>query len=180
LRILDDLAWELLALHANNQHLGYSLELSRKIPKSHAAKAFLSLRTSMGRYELVRIASLWDNEDQFGINIPTVVGLINDPKVLEKLENDEYARHAFSCASGPPMEDWAEALSKKIQKEFATERKSKLSATIEKTIPEIERFRQNRRLKALQNARNKHLAHNLTTTDLEWTCPEKVEGLLIA
>jgi AbiU2 len=55
----------------------------------------------------------------------------------------------------------------KIQKEFATERKSKLSATIEQTIPEIERFRQNRRLKALQNARNKHLAHNLTTTDLE-------------
>ncbi len=121
----------------------------------------------MGRYELVRIASLWDNEDQFGINIPNVVALIDDPNVLEKLKNDEYARHAFSRASGAPMEDWAEALSKKRQKEFANERKSKLSATIKKTIPEIKAFRQNRRLRALQNARNKHLAHNLTTTDLE-------------
>jgi AbiU2 len=167
LRTLDDIAWEILAIHANNQHLLYSQTLLEKVPTSRAAHAFSNLRDAMSRYELVRIASIWDGEEEFGINLPSVVALIDDSKVLEKLEKDEYARHASMRHSSAKMEDWAETIFKNEQKEFATARTLELRTVLHQTINDINTFKQNKKLETLVYVRHKYLAHNLTQIDLE-------------
>ena len=78
----------LLELHANNAHIVHSPLLSSQIPQSFAANAFNVFQRSMHQFEIVRLCVLWDSADIDKANIPTVIGLIDDDLIIDKLVDE--------------------------------------------------------------------------------------------
>lgn len=73
---------DVIELHAANEIVLYSSELSKQIPKSLAAHAFDVFQDSQFKFEVIRLVALWEKPDDNVISIPTVIALINDSDVI--------------------------------------------------------------------------------------------------
>ena len=85
--MVDELI-QLIALHENNAFITYSPLLVKQIPKSFAANAFNVVQESVHRFEVVRICTFWDGVDLDKANIPTVIELVDDPSVIDKVAGE--------------------------------------------------------------------------------------------
>src|SRR3979411_945048 len=83
-KVLDHFLY-VVELHANNSFVVYSPTLVSQIPPSYAANAFNVFQRSMHQIEIVRLCAIWDSADPEKENIPTVVELIDDEKIIELL-----------------------------------------------------------------------------------------------
>ena len=92
-RVFDHFLY-LLELHANNEFVVHSPILSTQIRKSFAANAFNVFQRSMYQIEIVRLCALWDSVDPDKENIPTVVELIDDEKIIDELAMEVRAQSA--------------------------------------------------------------------------------------
>ena len=165
-----------LALHEANKIIGYSDALSSQIPESYAGHAFRDFTTAMFRYELMQLMSLWerpeDSLDRTAYSIQTVVGLINDPDVLQALKLEQYHYHASSrslISNFPDDAELREAIlaSEKISQEALGKEQARLcekdlnrSIRLAKLTCESDYF------EGLKNFRDK-VAHSLSETRLE-------------
>jgi hypothetical protein len=57
-------------------------------PQWFAGNAFNVFQRSMHQYEIVRLCALWDRPDVDKENIPTVIGLIDDPSIIDVLAEE--------------------------------------------------------------------------------------------
>src|SRR5262245_47123536 len=101
-RVVDHLLY-LLELHENNSIILYSPTLSSQIPTSFAANAFNVFQRALHQFEIVRLCALWDRAEEDKENIPTIVELISDPKVIDALV--EETRSHWKDAGGAILND---------------------------------------------------------------------------
>lgn len=108
---LIDHTRELIAAAENNAVVLYSDLLSAQIPKSYAANAFNEMRRSMQFYHLVRLCAVWDKAKSGRESIPTVVALLADSQVRNRLAEETYDYHASQAEplSPTPTNDPVEA-----------------------------------------------------------------------
>lgn len=174
-KLVDGLL-NLLPVHEANQIIVYTPRLASQIPPSYAAHAFNSFSDSLLRFEVVRLCALFDpcrDDDLEKESIPAVVGLIDDPEVLDALI--ERARHNYTSGRGeivmvPEAEHLRESVTAANEKhEFLrTEREAKRTLnTLKLAIKKTKALAASGKLKAVRNVRDKFIAHSLRQTNLE-------------
>lgn len=77
--------------HGNNQIVNATNRLSSQIGRSYAGHAFFDFQQAILYMELAKLTALWDRPDLGKFSIPTVIALIDEPKVLRIL----YRRRLF-------------------------------------------------------------------------------------
>jgi hypothetical protein len=75
----------LFLMHESNAVVIYSQKLSKQIPRSYAAHAFNQFQRSMHLFELVRLCAMWDVLRDDRESIPTIIGLFNEPELIDRL-----------------------------------------------------------------------------------------------
>jgi len=140
--VVDHLQY-LLDIHESNAVLLYSDTLSKQVPKSHAANAFNVFREAMHQIEIVRVCALWDTAHIEKESIPTVIELIDDPKVLHALADQARVGH---------------------HEEFGRQQAQKAVTSLKEAIKKARELKKSERLKSIRNLRDKHVAHYLTET----------------
>lgn len=163
----------LIALHENNDIVLYSDKLSSQIPKSYAANAFNIFREAMHQIEIVRLCALWDSADVDKENIPTVIALINKPRIIDAL-----AEEVRACWLGKtvqnvnPSDDPAtlavqEEMMERQKVRAAEAQALKAKEAVQRAIAETDTVLGSKLLASVMNLRDKHLAHVLTQTRRE-------------
>ena len=140
--VVDHLQY-LLDIHENNAVVLYSDALSKQVPKSYAANAFNVFREAMHQIEIVRVCALWDSAHIEKESIPTVIELVDDPKVIEALADQASAGR---------------------DDEFAKQQAQKAVTGLKEAIKAARELKKSERLKSIRNLRDKHVAHYLTET----------------
>jgi len=125
----------LLELHANNTHVVYSSLLSGQIPQSFAANAFNVFQRSMHQFEIVRLCALWDRAQAEKVNIPTVIELIGDDKIIDMLADE--ARKPW-VNEATVLND---ADMKRSELEFADEQAAKARSELKEALAEARIWR---------------------------------------
>ncbi len=168
---------ETLELHENNKIIFYSDTLSKQIPQSFAANAFMTMQHAMYRAELVSLCSIWGKPDVEDATIPTVVALIDHPEVIDIICRETYFSWGADLTELDPEEiklipeedmplnrHYSEIVYG-IEKAVAT--RKQLLECISKTMDE----RKSKEHDSILNFRHKNIAHRLTQTRLEKTKP---------
>jgi hypothetical protein len=178
-KVLDHFLY-VLELHANNSFVVYSPVLVSQIPYSYAANAFRVFQRSMYQIEIVRLCAIWDSIDLDKENIPTVIKLIDDDKIIEMLA-DETRSHWASGAGGVaainPSNDpiiaaeMEREMIEAIDLQFADEQASKARTELRQAIADAKAVLGSPRLASIMNIRDKHLAHSLEITRAEKNGP---------
>jgi len=149
-KLLDHFLY-VMELHANNSFVVYSPALSRQIPKSFAANAFNVFQRGMYQIEIIRLCALWDEPKNNRLNIPTVVELIDNEKVIEALA--EETRRQWANQPGAPE-------LKAVNLRFGEEQAAKSRVELKEAIDAARSVRSSPSFIAVMNTRHK-LAHSL-------------------
>jgi hypothetical protein len=172
-RVLDHFLY-LLELHANNEFVVYSPVLSAQIRESFAANAFNVFQRSMHQIEIVRLCALWDKARPDKENIPTVVELIDDEKIIEELAQETRAHWANNQPPGlmnPSPDPGLAAIQQQDlmadNARFGDELPRKARAELKKTIVNTRASLSSPLHESVMNMRDKHLAHSLEETGRE-------------
>jgi hypothetical protein len=145
-RLVDHTQY-LLDIHENNAIVLYSNILSKQVPVSHAANAFNVFREALHQIEVVRICALWDSPSGTEReSIPTVIGLIDDQKVLDAFADQERARHPAQVGD---------------------KHAERALAALKGAIKQARDLRTSAQLTSIRNLRDKHVAHYLGQTAQE-------------
>lgn len=173
---LTDQVQEVLALNESNKITFYSNILSEQIPESRAASAYNLFQSSMFKFEIIRLLSLWDNPADNNISILTVVLLIEDNDVIQNLKQSEFNHHAnskpaffYKDQTKRDMEELS-AQFEDGQRAYAKERANKLEVSLRQTIKDVNDFVKSETKTSLKNTRY-HLSHSLTQTHAEKESP---------
>jgi hypothetical protein len=172
-RLVVSHSLEILALHENNAIIVYSSKLASQIPKSMAANAFNIFQQSMHRYEIVRICSLWDSADAAKENIPTVIQLINDASVIDRLGAEMekywggYGGTILNPSDDPELAEIEREAYVASEKAFGRKQGAKVRQRLRRAISLCEKTAKSPKVNALHNLRDKKLAHLLAYTRRE-------------
>jgi hypothetical protein len=169
--MVDELL-DLMALHENNAIITYSPLLSNQIPRSYAARAFNVVQKSIHRYEIIRLCTFWDGVDLEKANIPTVIELIDDPRIFNHISQDledhwRSMRHEVANPNPDPgVQIKIESLLYESNQSFGRQEGAKAVQRLEQTIKAARETIASHKLSSVQNIRNK-LAHRLKETRAE-------------
>jgi len=175
---LVDQVLHLLELHETNRIVVYSPALSSQIPRSHAAHAFNTFQDALHRFEIVRLCALWDAPKRWDADmasIPTVVELINDSCVLDALQEEirlavaQMGTRFYPQSEDQQTQQLIEEAIRHSQEAFASRRSAADRRRLQTAIRWSKRLQTSSRMKAVQNLRDKYLAHSLERTRLEKT-----------
>jgi hypothetical protein len=128
----------------------------------------------MHQIEIIRLCALWDHANPDKENIPTIIELISDDEIIELLADE--TRRYWSDSGGsqllnPSDDSELKAIEQKAiissNMQFGNEQASKAKADLKQAIADARSTLGTSRLTTLMNLRDKHLAHNLTTTRRE-------------
>ena len=175
-RVLDHFLY-LLELHANNEFVVYSPVLSAQIRESFAANAFNAFQRSMHQIEIVRLCALWDGASERDIekeNIPTVVELIADGKIIEDLAEETRGHwasnqppHLMNPSPDPDVAAIEQQEVIAMNARFGDEQAAKAKIDLKEVISKTRAILSSPRHASVMNMRDKHLAHSLTETRRE-------------
>jgi hypothetical protein len=168
-RVLDHFLY-VLELHANNEFAVFTSTLSGQIPKSFAANAFNVFQRSMYQFEIVRLCALWDSTDPEKENIPTVVELIDDERIIQELAQLARANWVNiqpTDLMNPSPDPVLAAMLRESNARFGDEQAARAEIDLKETIAKTEAILCSPRLASVMNMRDKHLAHSLTETRRE-------------
>ena len=175
-RVLDHLLY-VIELHANNEFVVYSNTLSSQIPRSYAANAFLVFQRSMYQIEVVRLCALWDRAELARENIPTVIELIDDSEIIEKV-GDENLRYweggdmrIMNPSADPKMAELERQATVAADQKFGEQQAAKAKAELRHAIAISRDIKSSAMLASVMNTRDKHLAHSLIFTRREMDGP---------
>jgi hypothetical protein len=163
----------LLELHANNAHVVHSSLLSSQIPQSFGANAFNVFQRSMYQIEIVRLCALWDSVDIDKENIPTVIELIDDDLIIDRLADETRSHWANEATAllNPSVEPMLNAAEREAVRrselKYADEQAEKAKTELRRAITEAGAILGSPQLASIMNIRNKHLAHSLERTRRE-------------
>ena len=131
----------------------------------------------MHQFEIVRFCALWDRADAEKENVPTVIELINDEKIIEMLA-EETRRHwtdqggyLINPSDDPEIAALEQEAIKNSNIQFGNEQASKAKIELKEAITDARTILCSSRLDSVMNLRDKHLAHSLTTTRREKLLP---------
>lgn len=172
-RVLDHFLY-LLELHANNEFVVYSRTLSTQIRDSFAANAFNVFQRSMHQIEIVRLCALWDSADPDKENIPTVVELIADDKIIEDLVEETRGHwannqppHLMNPSPDPDVAANEQQELMAMNASFGDEQAAKAKTGLREAIAKTSAILSSPLHASVMNMRDKHLAHSLTETRRE-------------
>ncbi|HWM31013.1 MAG TPA: hypothetical protein VNO69_04860 [Methyloceanibacter sp.] len=166
----------LAALHENNGIVVFSPTLASQIPRSYAANAFHVFQHAMYDFELIRLCALWDcpgNESDEVESIPTVIELIDHPRIIDALTEETRAAYAdrpshnLNPSADPELRALEEQTFARVQTQFAEEQALKARRELTKTIANARTILKSSRLAVLRNHRDKYLVHSLSSTRRE-------------
>ena len=150
----------LLQVHASNQLIFFTDTLSKQVPRSKAAHAYLSFSYTMLKSELASICTFWDSASSDRNSLPTVSKLVDDADVQAEIRRRLYELQKNNTTfSGDAeflkaLEDAAEADAKRY-----ADNAVRSAAT---AIRETARVAGSDLYKAVLDFRNIHIAHSLT------------------
>jgi hypothetical protein len=165
-----------LELHANNSFVVFSPLLASQIPRSHAAHAFNVFQRSMFQIEIVRLCAIWDGVGLERENIPTVVKLIEDDKIIEMLAEETRSRHMSGVDFGAVVKpendpiiaaEMEQEKQASIDPQYADERASLARTELRQVITDTRGVLSSLRLASIMNTRDRDIAHSLETTRRE-------------
>lgn len=167
---LVDHVIKLIGLHQINSIATYSPVLSDQIPKSFAAKAFNIFQAGLFDYEIIKLCALWDHAGPDRESIPTVVKYIDKKSILEALEEEHRAAH--DTMFSPNVDDIADPeIAEQVRQQMQRHQKKRAKVEAERAhaclvtaIKDAKCVASSKKLEALKNFRDKHLAHVLTQT----------------
>ena len=175
-KLVDHLL-HIISLHTNNEIVTYSPALAKQIPQSYAANAFVDFQHALHRYEVVRICAIWDGADPDKENIATIVGLIDNPEVIELL-CVETASHWIDLEGAifNPSEDLEMAAYERnalrdANAGFGIEQAARARTELAEAIVEARETLASQKLASVINLRDRSLAHSLTVTRREKKAP---------
>ena len=171
-RIVKELKW-LIDLHENNALVSYSPLLSNQIPRSFAAKAFNVMQESMLYFEIVRLCTLWDRYGVERFSIPTVVELADDQEFQQAI-HDRTKGHPIEgrvLNPDPAFQTEIEETLRDHNRQSAQWEADKSVQQLKCTIKAARSTSKSKRLTAVRNLRDKHLAHLLERTQAEKAGP---------
>lgn len=177
-KVLDHFLY-VLELHANNSFVVYSPVLASQIPYSYAANAFRIFQRSMHQIEVVRLCAIWDSVDLDKENIPTVIKLIDDDKIIEMLVEETRAHwvipgaggHLIKPSNDPVISKIEQEMIKAVDLQFADEEASTARTEMRQPIADARALIGSSLLASIMNIRDKHLAHSLEITRAEKNGP---------
>jgi len=173
-KVLDHFLY-VIELHANNSFIVYSPTLASQIPPSYAANAFNVFQRSMHQIEIVRLCAIWDTADADKENIPTVIELIDDEKILETLAAVNHRTGTEGYNLTPSRDPKLAAIEheeyRKMEIRFGLERAVLAKTELKQAIVDAQAVLSSPRLASVMNLRDKHLAHSLTITRREKRAP---------
>ncbi|MDW3224364.1 MAG: hypothetical protein R8G34_16040 [Paracoccaceae bacterium] len=158
---------DVIQIHAANEIVLYSSELSKQIPKSLATHAFNVFRDSQFKFEIIRLVALWDKPGDNIVSIPTVIALIDDPDVIEKLVTETFQVHVnrkvadLNPHHDPKIEKTVDELIDENQREFAKKQCDKCRAVLGICIQTFQDTREAEKTRSIRNLRD-YAAHSFT------------------
>jgi hypothetical protein len=173
-RVLDHFLY-VIELHANNSFIVYSPTLGSQIPPSFAANAFNVFQRSMHQIEIVRLCAIWDTADPDKENVPTVIEMIDDEKIIEALAAETRSHrtgtggHLLNPSDDPELAAIEQETVSDAR--FGDEQGLKATAELIDAIKDSRAILRSPQLASVMNLRDKHLAHSLTTTRRERRAP---------
>ena len=150
-KVLDHFLY-LLEINANNMFVVYNPTLSSQIPASFAANAFNIFQKSMHQFEIVRLCALWDKDDIEKENIPTVIQLIDEDRIIETLSEETRRHwagvrgHLVNPSSDPTLASIQQEEVKHSNVQFGNDQAAKATAELKQTIADVKAILQSPRL----------------------------------
>ncbi len=171
----------LIELHENNALITYSPILSDQIPRSHAARAFNVVQASIQRYEIIRLCTFWDGVDLDKASIPTVVELVDHPRISDLVAKDfieHWGNIGFHMDTDPDpaIQAQIEATVRANEVEFGRQEGTKAVQRLAEAIKVARKTEKSSKLKSTQSARHK-FAHRLKATSEELQNPGTVAAM---
>jgi hypothetical protein len=127
----------------------------------------------MHQFEIVRLCVLWDSADIDKANIPTVIELIDDDLIIDRLV-DETRSHWVNEATvlfNPPVEPTLNAAERdavrRSELAFADDQADKARTGLQCAITDARAIFGSPQLASIMNIRDKHLVHSLERTRRE-------------
>lgn len=160
---------DILELHAANEIIQYSNDLSVQIPRSLAAHAFTSFQDAQFKYEIIRLAALWERAQDNVVSIPVVIAAIDSTEVIENLVDATYDAHAntgyrhLNPHDDPAVQKQIDEMMAASQREFAKEQSGKAADILAKSIDSAKAVVRRQETTSLRNLRD-YAAHSLTAT----------------
>jgi hypothetical protein len=162
---VNNVAHFLNSLHATNQIVLYSDVVSRQVGRSYAANAYHTFTRGLQEIELVRLCSLWDRGERDAFSIPTVVDLIDDDNVIDRISQLAGETRRYAHDPEKPLGETDEdreiirrALSRMGEREERQERR-RMCLVTRRTIQEAREIAGSEMLRNVVNFRNKYIAH---------------------
>ena len=160
----------LIQTHANNRELVYSRRLSDMLGPSYAAHALNDLQKSSFSMELTRLCALWDSPSPDRVSLPTLMCLIADPQVVQRLERD----HAAGWGGGDIRLDNEEELSAEDREHFQAMFRRRndefvgqnFRRNLRLSLCGVAAVWRSDRLRGVFNHRDRFIAHNLEAESL--------------
>jgi hypothetical protein len=171
-RVVDHLLYA-LELHENNAIVLYSSTLSSQIPTSSAANAFNVFQRGLHQFEIVRLCALWDRSELNKENIPTVIELIDNADVIEKLAQETIAHWSgiggriLNSSDDPDIQALEAQALQRSNEQFGAEQAQTARDELRKAIDNARSILDSSSYISIMNLRDKHLAHSLSQTRRE-------------
>lgn len=168
----------LMNIRAANDLIVFSDTLSKQIPYSRAAVAFNVFQRDAFSFEILRLCAMWDlskaDDLEAKISLPTVVQLVDDPLIIQALAEETRAAHLigglprnYTKSSDTEEEAVFANAMRESQEAFARDQASMIARSLRSAIAWVKLYERGRRVEAIRNYRDKHIAHALTRTWLE-------------
>lgn len=163
-----------IAIHETNRIVLYTDKLSSQVSKTYASHAFIVMRESLFRFELIRLCAIWHSDNTHDPeSIGTLVHLLDDHDVILQL--------ARTCcgdwASDLPVllnSDLDVALRNQVHEQivqsqnvFGRQQGIKAARTLRHSINKCKEILASPELDAMKHMRDKHFAHSMNRTRRE-------------
>ena len=165
---LTDKAVEIVDLHANTSLVSLSKNISSRITNGKARQAYMVLRDSLLRYEIIKLVAIWDKPEDNVVSIPTAIALIKDDRVIDELAQAVFAAHSeragsfLNTSSDPEIQSAIEKIEIESQSRYANDQAAKARAVLSERIS-VSAEIADREMKRVRNLRN-YLGHSLSKT----------------
>jgi len=170
---IADRLYNVIGLNEANRIIGYSDKLRTQIPRSHAAHAYNQFVHAMFRMEVIDLCTIWDRGDEDNNCIESIVKLIDDNAVIDKLADDVFEyylnleSHNLTPNSDPLIEQHVQQIVANRKLELANRQKHRVRAQTGAVLRAAKKVQRSKQLEAIKNLRDKQFAHNLDKTRRE-------------
>lgn len=152
-------------LFENNRQFVFDKDFDQSVPASEARVMFQFLQHTLVRSLIIEICKIWDSPGDRRDSLPTIIGLICKPEILDlqrerQIQRLQRGRNMAADEEDPELAAWMKSLSGTDDASVADERRELLRVAAARVLEVAEN---NAALARLREFRDRNIAHSLSS-----------------